>query len=459
MIFKVRWKSISRAIIVISVAMVISLWTNIAAAGLHDVLIKAAEQGDISAVKSVIDGGADVNAKMNDGMTSLMYASLGGHLEIVRTLIARGADVNARTNDGVSSLMYASLGGHLEIVRTLISRGADVNAKTNGGWTVLMVASMGGHREVVQELLLKGVDVNAKSRYGWTALSIASMKVHPRVEELLKEAGTQVKDIPHSAKPVEGVLQPAPTVPSPDSVSPLSGSEQVTADRVAPGQTAAHTKGGNLSQPASAQVPIAIPVILPVAKPAVTPTAPVRSTVPEPAQTDAPSSTPRAPSAEVKELEQKHVYYTLSAGETVNRPKLDVLVKKLKASGLKPVVREENKNMDVFRLVSECFNAGNAAQKHLTKLARKEKQVFIVRDGEQFCVAIGSFFSYEAALTGQNRLVKKDLQSEIVKAQVPLTIWQVTVGRYNDSQSATAELKRLAERGINVVVMQVSASY
>jgi ankyrin repeat protein len=405
--------------------MMISMWTNSAAAGINDVLIKAAEQGNINVVKFIIDDGANVNARKDDGMTSLMYASLGGHLEIVRALIARGADVNARTNDGVSSLMYASLGGHLEIVRALLAKGADVNAGTNDGRTALMVASVGGRLEVVNALLSKGADVHAETRDRETALLMASIKGHRRVEEVLREAGTQVS--PRPAKSVEAALQPVPGVPSRGSVSLLSGPEKVITDRVAP-------------------IPNAI---LAVAKPA----AMARAIVSEPAQTDAALSTPRAPAAEAKELEQKRVVYTLLAGETVKRSKVGILLKKLKASGLQPVVREENKNKDVYRLVTECFNAGNAAQKHLTRLARKEKQAFVVHDGEQFCVAAASFFSYDAALTEQNRLAKKDLKSEIVKAQIPLTAWQVTVGRFNDSQSAAAELKRLEGRDINVVMI------
>jgi hypothetical protein len=426
MIFKARWKSKSRTIIVITMTIIISMWTNIATAGLYDVLIKAAEQGDINVVKSTINAGADVNAKMSDGMTSLMYASLGGHQDIVLVLLVKGADVKDKTNNGVSSLMYASLGGHLGIVRALIASGADINAKNNDGWTALMIASMGGHSEVVQELLVKGADVNAKSIYGWTALSIASTKAHKRVEELLKKAGTQVVNLPHTDKPDGETLQRVP---------------------------AAHAEDVDLSLSARAPEPVAIPVIPPVAEPVAASAAPDRPTVPEPAQTDAPSSAPRSPTAAAKGLRQKSVIYTLLAGESVRRSKLAVLIKKLKASGLQPVVRKENTSMDVFRLVSECFSAKGAAQKRLTDLARKEKGAFIVHDAGQSCVVAASFFSHEAALTGQNRLAEKNLRTELVKTQVPLTTWQVTIGRYNDSQAAAAELKRLAKRGINVVLI------
>jgi hypothetical protein len=173
---------------------------------------------------------------------------------------------------------------------------------------------------------------------------------------------------------------------------------------------------------------------------------------PEPVLTAETPSPSRAPTAEEKKPEQERVFYTLLAGETVSRSKLGILLKKLKSSGLQPVVREENKSMDVYRLVTECFSAKAAAQKSLTDLVRKEKEAFIVHDAGQSCVVAGSFFSHDDALAGQDRLAKKDLRTEIVKAHIPLTTWQVTIGRYNDSQSAAAELKRLAELGIDVVV-------
>jgi hypothetical protein len=173
----------------------------------------------------------------------------------------------------------------------------------------------------------------------------------------------------------------------------------------------------------------------------------------ETVQTAAPASPAPASSAAENFPEQKPDKYTLSSGVIVSRPKRDILVNKLKAAGLQPTVREEQKAMDVYRLVTGCFSAITAAQKRLAELARREKQAFIVHDNGQFCVVMASYFSYEAASARQNISAKKGLRAEIVKAEVPLTSWQVTTGSYNDGQSAAAELKRLAERRINLVIV------
>ena len=46
-------------------------------------------------MKLHLDEGSDVNAKDEDGVTPLHWASSGDHKEIVELLIANGADVNA----------------------------------------------------------------------------------------------------------------------------------------------------------------------------------------------------------------------------------------------------------------------------------------------------------------------------------------------------------------------------
>ena len=48
-----------------------------------------------------------------------MLASLCGHLEVVKHLQENGAEIDAKSNDGWTSLMLASQNGHLEVVKYL----------------------------------------------------------------------------------------------------------------------------------------------------------------------------------------------------------------------------------------------------------------------------------------------------------------------------------------------------
>ena len=63
---------------------------------------KAADDGNIEAVKQHIAAGTDVNAKVGAGETPLHNAIRLGNTEIAGLLIANGADVNAKFDDGIN---------------------------------------------------------------------------------------------------------------------------------------------------------------------------------------------------------------------------------------------------------------------------------------------------------------------------------------------------------------------
>lgn len=62
-------------------------------------------------VQLLIDRGADVEVKTNDGRTLLHIAALAGNEKIIRLLMDIGADIKARNNNGVTLLHWAVLGG------------------------------------------------------------------------------------------------------------------------------------------------------------------------------------------------------------------------------------------------------------------------------------------------------------------------------------------------------------
>src|SRR5262249_54098350 len=61
-------------------------------------LTNAANEGDLAAVRSWLDRGADVNAGSSalNTETALMRAAANGHRELVQFLLARGADPNVQ---------------------------------------------------------------------------------------------------------------------------------------------------------------------------------------------------------------------------------------------------------------------------------------------------------------------------------------------------------------------------
>lgn len=153
-------------------------------------LIEAAKRGDVEAVRSLLDGGADPNAAQGDGLTALHLAAQEGHIEIVGLLIGAGAEVEAKTRIGdYTPLHLASGGGHASVARSLLEAGADPGAMTTTtGVTPLHLAARArGGEGVVRALLEHGAPVDARERSsGQTALMFASASGRAAsVEELL----------------------------------------------------------------------------------------------------------------------------------------------------------------------------------------------------------------------------------------------------------------------------------
>jgi len=70
----------------------------------------------------------------------LIDAAFGGDAVAVRSLLDKGANVNAKTSEGGTALIVAAVMRHADVMRVLLDRGADVNARSNGGHTALLLA-------------------------------------------------------------------------------------------------------------------------------------------------------------------------------------------------------------------------------------------------------------------------------------------------------------------------------
>ena len=92
----------------------------------------AAAQGNIEAIKQHVSAGTDLNAKEPavGGNTPLMMAALIGQTEATRLLIENGANLNARNNDGYTALHLAAFLCRTETVKLLLDKDAEVNAKS-----------------------------------------------------------------------------------------------------------------------------------------------------------------------------------------------------------------------------------------------------------------------------------------------------------------------------------------
>lgn len=135
----------------------------VAAAPLEPPVADAARQGDLDAVRQLLQGGADVNEAHGDGMSALHWAAERGDADMIRVLLQAGAEAEAATRIGVyTPLHIAARNGHSAAVLSLLEGGANVMAASDpAGSTALHLAALAGSADVIEVLLEAGADVNA----------------------------------------------------------------------------------------------------------------------------------------------------------------------------------------------------------------------------------------------------------------------------------------------------------
>lgn len=99
-------------------------------------------------IQLLLENGIDVNAKCNDGQTALVFACHCKNIEdipyskaIINSLIDHGANVNAKDKVGWDALMVSAFGSQAKIVKLLLKKGANVKAKSRTGLTALRLAN------------------------------------------------------------------------------------------------------------------------------------------------------------------------------------------------------------------------------------------------------------------------------------------------------------------------------
>jgi hypothetical protein len=154
-------------------------------------LMKAASEGDLAAVRHLLEQGANVNAKDEDGWTPLFFAAFSGRTEVVRLLIDKRADINQVDRIGQTPLMTAAARGQTNTVCALVESGIEINAADKDGRTALMYAADLGHRDTVRALLERGANSAARNAKGATALQLAQKNKYREIVALLSSQAMQ----------------------------------------------------------------------------------------------------------------------------------------------------------------------------------------------------------------------------------------------------------------------------
>ena len=139
--------------------------------------LHCAIEQNFDALSCLITHGADINAVTNEKCTPLMIACKHNNDSVVNFLLENGADVALRDNNGETALHYVwnRSGSSAKILSSLIKYGVDINTRRNNpiNETHLMNASHCSAVTTVSLLIEHGASVNLQDQCGNTALHYA----------------------------------------------------------------------------------------------------------------------------------------------------------------------------------------------------------------------------------------------------------------------------------------------
>ncbi|WP_300711419.1 ankyrin repeat domain-containing protein [uncultured Brachyspira sp.] len=157
-------------------------------------LLRAVEINDYRYIKSLINSGANINAKDGYGLSALHIAIKNGSIDSINILLQNDdidlesalpegyfTHLNDNSEDAVyigkaTPLIYAIFksNGDSKIVDMLIKKGADINAYDEEGWTSFLYAAAFGDSSTLRNILHGNRElINSKTKNNATPLHMA----------------------------------------------------------------------------------------------------------------------------------------------------------------------------------------------------------------------------------------------------------------------------------------------
>ncbi|HIK03622.1 MAG TPA: ankyrin repeat domain-containing protein [Trichormus sp. M33_DOE_039] len=116
----------------------------------------------------------DLEQTGGNGDTALMKATRDGVFTVVEELINAGAEINARNNDGNNALWFACFGIHYDLIDFLLAHKINIDNQNDNGATVSMYAASSGKAEVLKLLLQYHPNLDLKNLDDYRAIDFAS---------------------------------------------------------------------------------------------------------------------------------------------------------------------------------------------------------------------------------------------------------------------------------------------
>jgi ankyrin repeat protein len=152
-------------------------------------LMVAADEGNLPAIKLLVERGADINIKSFEGATPLLFAIENSDLVTAAYLLDLGADPDISPYEGYGALISAVRYDDINMAEYLIRSGANINITDKEGRTPLMHAVGLGYLMMTDLLIYYGANVLEEDDEGKTAFMIAAYMGYKDIAQLLLNAG------------------------------------------------------------------------------------------------------------------------------------------------------------------------------------------------------------------------------------------------------------------------------
>ncbi|XP_063977685.1 ankyrin repeat domain-containing protein 12 isoform X2 [Diachasmimorpha longicaudata] len=146
----------------------------------------------LKVLHTLLEFGADVNAKDEDGRQPILWAASAGSVEAVLALVRAGgsAAAGATDKDGLTALHCAASRGHARCVEALVNLcGLQPDYVDDNGCSAVHYAATLGHADATALLLRLGADPNRQDRKGRTPALCAAAKGQLETLKILAQHG------------------------------------------------------------------------------------------------------------------------------------------------------------------------------------------------------------------------------------------------------------------------------
>ncbi|XP_015768943.1 PREDICTED: ankyrin-1-like [Acropora digitifera] len=162
-------------------------------------LLWASTAASSLSIKTLIDLGADVNARTFQESTfgfssdtALRSAIHGNNANVVKVLLTNKADANIADLQGNTLLHSSTSKGFFSISQLLIDSGCRMNVRNRVGETPVHSTVRGKNVAYVKRLLSNNADANIQDSYGNTPLHISTREGLCDISQLLVDSGSKI---------------------------------------------------------------------------------------------------------------------------------------------------------------------------------------------------------------------------------------------------------------------------